>query len=72
MTAITGAWCAVEQTTSRRLPAGAQRECPACDHVFKGNGWDGIDAHWKARHEPIGIAYVELWRGLLECPMHHR
>jgi hypothetical protein len=24
--------------------------CPLCDHVFQGNGWDGIDAHWKARH----------------------
>ena len=35
-------------------------KCPECHHVFKGNGWDGIDAHWRAKHEHI-IPYEEAW-----------
>jgi|HubBroStandDraft_6_1064221.scaffolds.fasta_scaffold1518772_1 hypothetical protein len=38
---------------SKDTKAPSRREpkiCPECDHVFLGNGWDGIDAHWKARH----------------------
>ena len=27
--------------------------CPECWYVFKGNGWDGIDAHWRPRHEDV-------------------
>lgn len=34
--------------------------CPECGHVFKGNGWDGIDAHWRARHEDV-MPYEEAW-----------
>ena len=34
--------------------------CPECGHEFKGNGWDGIDAHWRARHNNI-MAYEEAW-----------
>lgn len=34
--------------------------CPECQHVFQGNGWDGVDAHWKARHENI-MPYDEAW-----------
>jgi hypothetical protein len=34
--------------------------CPECQHVFQGNGWDGIDAHWKARHDHI-MRYKEAW-----------
>ena len=34
--------------------------CPECDHVFQGNGWDGIDAHWKAKHGQI-MPYNEAW-----------
>tara|TARA_R110002110_G_scaffold137735_2_gene323082 strand:+ start:9458 stop:9718 length:261 start_codon:yes stop_codon:yes gene_type:complete len=34
--------------------------CPECGHVFKGNGWDGIDAHWKAKHEDI-MPYEDAW-----------
>jgi hypothetical protein len=26
-------------------------ECPECCHRFKGKGFDGIDAHWRAKHE---------------------
>ena len=34
--------------------------CPECGHEFKGNGWDGIDAHWTSKHEQI-MPYSEAW-----------
>jgi hypothetical protein len=34
--------------------------CPECAHRFQGNGWDGIDAHWKAKHESV-MPYREAW-----------
>ncbi|SDR64324.1 hypothetical protein SAMN05519103_09669 [Rhizobiales bacterium GAS113] len=34
--------------------------CRECDHVFQGNGWDGIDAHWKAKHSGV-MPYKEAW-----------
>ena len=34
--------------------------CPLCEHTFQGNGWDGIDAHSRARHEQI-MPYEEAW-----------
>ena len=34
--------------------------CPECQHVFQGNGWDGIDAHWRAKHEAV-MSYKEAW-----------
>lgn len=38
------------------------RICPICGHIFKGNGWDGIDAHYKARHEKeTGELYKDWW-----------
>ncbi len=36
------------------------KTCPECGHVFKGNGWDGIDAHWRAKHEDI-MSYEQAW-----------
>ena len=27
--------------------------CPVCRHQFRGSGWDGIDAHWRAKHQSI-------------------
>jgi hypothetical protein len=32
-------------------PTRGARVCPACGHQFRGNGWDGIDAHWRSKHE---------------------
>ena len=29
------------------------KACPECGHAFKGKGWEGIDAHWRANHEDI-------------------
>ena len=43
------------------------RVCPECDHVFQGNGWDGIDAHWRSKHESL-MPYREFWEGL--CSSH--
>jgi hypothetical protein len=43
------------------------RICPECGHVFKGNGWDGIDAHWRAKHENL-MPYQQFWEGL--CSTH--
>ncbi|MCK5744787.1 MAG: hypothetical protein KAH44_01160 [Oricola sp.] len=34
--------------------------CPECGHVFQGNGWDGIDAHWRSKHENV-MPYEEAW-----------
>lgn len=34
--------------------------CPECEHRFQGNGWDGIDAHWRSKHEAI-MPYKEAW-----------
>jgi hypothetical protein len=34
--------------------------CPECGHQFRGNGFDGIDAHWRAKHEQI-MPYSEAW-----------
>ncbi len=43
------------------------RVCPECGHVFAGNGWDGIDAHWKSKHENV-MPYKEFWNSL--CSKH--
>ena len=40
-----------------------KKVCPECGHQFQGNGWDGIDAHWKSPrkgHEHI-MPYSEAW-----------
>jgi hypothetical protein len=34
--------------------------CPECDHIFQGNGFDGIDAHWRSKHEGV-MPYEEAW-----------
>jgi hypothetical protein len=34
--------------------------CPLCGHEFQGNGWDGIDAHWRAHHEHE-MPYEQAW-----------
>jgi hypothetical protein len=39
---------------------GAGHACPECGHMFKGKGFDGIDAHWRARHNEI-MAYETAW-----------
>lgn len=34
--------------------------CPECGYEFKGNGWDGIDGHWRSKHANV-MAYEEAW-----------
>lgn len=53
----------------KNVPAERPRVCPECGHVFKGNGWDGIDAHWRAKHEQV-MSYENFWDGL--CSEHRR
>jgi hypothetical protein len=36
------------------------KTCPECGHRFRGFGYDGIDAHWKSKHEKI-MAYEKAW-----------
>lgn len=36
------------------------KNCPECGYTFKGEGWIGIDAHWKAKHEDI-MRYADAW-----------
>ncbi len=45
------------------------RICPVpdCRKEFKGKGWEGIDAHWRANHEAI-MLYEEFRDSL--CPKH--
>ncbi|MFA5181471.1 MAG: hypothetical protein WC405_09150 [Syntrophales bacterium] len=52
-----------------KIPYERPRICPvpSCKHVFKGNGWDGIDAHWRAKHEEI-MTYETFWTNL--CDKH--
>jgi hypothetical protein len=40
--------------------ASANKTCPECGHKFGGNGWGGIDAHWRAQHEEI-MPYHLAW-----------
>jgi len=37
-----------------------KRVCPECEYRFRGNGFDGIDAHWKARHQDV-MPYPQAW-----------
>lgn len=48
-------------------PTQGPRVCPLCGHVFQGNGWDGIDAHWRARHEAV-MPYEQFWQSM--CAAH--
>lgn len=36
------------------------KRCPECGHLFRGKGWGGMDAHWRANHEAI-MPYKEAW-----------
>jgi hypothetical protein len=52
---------AISQTTSAGDQHGRIANiCPECGHQFKGHGFDGIDAHWRARHEAV-MPYKQAW-----------
>jgi hypothetical protein len=51
--------------------AQIQKVCPECGHRFRGNGWDGIDAHWRSRHEdvlPYELAWPLIQSGRYDSP----
>jgi len=50
----------IERSVYRLLGKDEQCICPECGYRFRGNGWDGIDAHWRARHESI-MPYAKAW-----------
>jgi hypothetical protein len=41
-------------------PRSIRRLCPECGHQFRGIGFHGIDAHWRAKHEHL-MPYKEAW-----------
>jgi hypothetical protein len=47
-----------------------QKQCPECGYVFQGNGWDGIDAHWRGKngHEDV-MPYRAAW-GLIRTDQY--
>lgn len=51
-------------------PRKVENVCPECGHQFKGSGFDGIDAHWRARHEAT-MPYREAWP-LIKSGRYHR
>ena len=50
-----------------KIPKERPRKCPICGHEFQGQGWDGIDAHWRANHEDY-MPYEKFWASL--CREH--
>jgi len=50
------------QPGSSTLRAKEQADCvcPECGHRFKGDGFGGIDAHWRAKHDDV-MPYEEAW-----------
>ncbi|WP_208976413.1 hypothetical protein [Polycladidibacter hongkongensis] len=55
----------VEANYGPIVPERGKKVCPECGHVFQGNGWDGIDAHWRAKHEDV-MPYEQAWPLLKE------
>ena len=53
----------------KNVPFDRPRNCPECGHVFQGNGWDGIDAHWRSKHEDV-MPYEEFWESV--CDEHKK
>ena len=43
-----------------QISEALQKLCPLCGHRFKGKGWDGIDAHWRSKHEAT-MSYERAW-----------
>ncbi len=65
------AWAPAPPNTPTIERTGTARNvCPECGHQFKGNGFDGIDAHWRAKHEAI-MPYREAWP-LLKAGIYRR
>jgi hypothetical protein len=46
--------------TERDTASDPRKACPECGQIFKGRGFDGIDAHWRAKHEAV-MPYALAW-----------
>ena len=55
----------------KKTPTHGPRICPECGHTFasRHNNWDGIDAHWKNKHEHV-MPYREFFDNL--CDAHRK
>jgi hypothetical protein len=53
----------------KKVASSSPKACPECGHVFQGNGWDGIDAHWRAVHEKV-MPYEKAWP-LIKAGTYH-
>jgi len=51
----------------KKVPKRGRRRCPECGLALKGSGWDGIEAHWRARHAEL-MPYEDFWTSL--CKPH--
>ena len=60
----------IEKSALKLLGREKRKVCPECGHIFRGNGWDGIDVHWKAKHESI-MPYGKAWP-LLKTGLYKR
>jgi len=49
-----------DQQMKTRFSTMEKKECPECNHIFQGNGFDGIDAHWRSKHEHL-MPYEKAW-----------
>ncbi len=49
------------------IPTSLPRICPICSKEFKGNGWGGMDGHWRANHENL-MTYEDFKNSL--CDSH--
>jgi hypothetical protein len=52
---------------AKQMPVSGRKTCPLCGHSLMGNGWTGLDFHWKLRHE-AQVPYRTFWTGL--CQAH--
>jgi hypothetical protein len=52
-------WQAAQQA-GKAWNVNEKKSCPECGHEFQGNGWDGIDAHWRSQHAQI-MSYEDAW-----------
>ena len=50
----------IERSVRKLLGQSEPKVCPECGYLFRRNGWDGIDSHWRAKHESV-MPYAEAW-----------
>lgn len=61
--AVNYGYAAIEKGEKPQLKGTKVCPAPSCEKEFQGNGWDGIDSHWKANHTNI-CSYKTFWEML--------